>query len=120
MSAGINGVSYIMLGVTDLERSVAFYTETLDQSVKMRFENFAFIDAGPIAIGLSAGLAATRPHIAGAMEIVFAVDSVTTAHRELADKGVQFLREPRQATDKEWVVTLLDPDGHYISLFGAP
>ena len=115
-----SGVAYLMLGVTDIERSTAFYTETLGRAVKFKVENLVFIDGGPIVIGLSTGLAAKRQPVAGAMEIVFAVDGVKAAHRSLAAKGVPFVVEPRQATEKDWSATLTDPDGHYLTLFGPP
>ena len=113
-------VSYIMLGVTDLDRSTRFYTDTLGRPLKFRVENLVFIDAGSIVIGLNTGLAQRRQPVAGAMEIVFSVDSVKAAHKALAAKGVPFIVEPRQATDKDWSATLTDPDGHYLTLFGPP
>jgi lactoylglutathione lyase len=113
-------VAYLMLGVTDLDRSITFYTETLGRAVKFRVENLVFIDAGSIVIGLNTGLARRRQPVAGAMEIVFSVDGVKALHRSLAAQGVEFLVEPRQATEKDWSATFLDPDGHYLTLFGPP
>ncbi len=88
----------------------------------MRFKTDAlvFIDAGPITIGLNKGLADRRQPVAGAMELVFAVDSVKESFRALSAKGVSFVVEPRQATDTDWVATFPDPDGHYLTLFGPP
>ena len=42
------------------------------------------------------------------------------AWRDLVAKGVTFVSEPRQATDKDWVATFTDPDGHFLTLFGPP
>ncbi len=69
MSAGMSGLSHVMLGVTDVE-------------------------------------------------LVFSVGNVMASHRELTGKGVIFITEPRQATDKDWVATFGDPDGHLLTLFG--
>jgi predicted enzyme related to lactoylglutathione lyase len=113
-----SGVSYVMLGVSDLERSTAFYEQTLGRTVRVRTANLVFIDAGPIAIGLSPDLARTRRPTAGATEIVFSVTDVSAAWRALAAQGVEFIREPRQVTDRDWAATLLDPDGHFLTLFG--
>src|ERR1041385_5164862 len=112
------GVAYVMLGVTDVERSVKFYEEMLGRQVRFRTEGFAFIDGGAIAIGLSPDLGRHRQPIAGAMELVFAVDGVMAAWRSLSEKGVTFIREPRPATPTDWAATLTDPDGHYLTLFG--
>jgi len=114
-----SGVSYVMLGVTDIERSTKFYEQTLGRAVRFKVEaGLVFIDGGPIVIGLSSGLAKRRQPVAGATELVFAVDSVKASWRALAAKGVEFVVEPRQATEKEWTATLADPDGHYLTLFG--
>ena len=118
MSPTGSGVSYVMLGVTDVERSTRFYEQTLERPVRFKADALVFIDAGPITIGLNKGLADRRQPVAGAMELVFAVDSVRASFRDLAAKGVRFVVEPRQATDKEWVATFADPDGHYLTLFG--
>jgi catechol 2,3-dioxygenase-like lactoylglutathione lyase family enzyme len=114
------GVTYVMLGVTDLERSTKFYEQTLGRPVRFRTEGLVFIDGGAITIGLNTGLAAKRQPVAGATELVFAVDDVKAACRALEAKGIEFAIEPRQATEKEWVATFADPDGHYLTLFGPP
>ena len=113
------GVSYVMLGVTDMERSLTFYEQTLGRKVLFKAEaSLAFIDGGPITIGLNTGLAARRQPVAGATELVFSVESVKASWRALTAKGVAFVTEPRLATGTNWVATLSDPDGHYITLFG--
>jgi predicted enzyme related to lactoylglutathione lyase len=116
-----SGVAYVMLGVTDMERSVKFYEQTLGRSIRFKVEGgLVFIDGGPITIGLSTGLASRRQPVAGATELVFAVENVKGSWRALAAKGVEFVIEPRQATDRDWMATLTDPDGHYVTLFGPP
>jgi predicted enzyme related to lactoylglutathione lyase len=113
-----SGVAYVMLGVTDVARSTAFYEQTLGRPVRFKTDALVFIDAGPITIGLNKGLADRHQPVAGAMELVFAVENVKGSFRELAAKGVSFVAEPRQATETEWVATFTDPDGHYLTLFG--
>jgi len=116
-----SGVAYVMLGVTDIDRSTKFYEHTLGRPVRFKADaGLVFIDAGPVTIGLSTGLAKRRQPIAGAMELVFTVENVKASWRSLAAKGVEFVVEPRQGTDKEWTATLADPDGHYLTLFGPP
>ena len=71
-----------------------------------------------MSAGMFGSLATARHPVAGAVELVFSVGNVTAAHRELTGKGVIFITEPRQATDKDWVATFGDPDGHLLTLFG--
>jgi predicted enzyme related to lactoylglutathione lyase len=113
-----SGVTHLLLGVADVARATAFYEQTLGRAVRFKTDGIAFIDAGPIAIGLSADLGRFRQPVAGAVEVVFSVPNVRRAWRELTDKGVSVVREPRQVTPAEWAATFADPDGHLISLFG--
>ncbi len=115
------GLSHVMLGVTDIERSTKFYEKTLGRRVIFRAgDGLVFVDGGPVAIGLNQALSAARQPVAGAVELVFGVENVKASYRALVRKGVIFVVEPRQATDKEWVATCADPDGHLLTLFGPP
>jgi catechol 2,3-dioxygenase-like lactoylglutathione lyase family enzyme len=118
MSTTGSGVTHVMLGVSDVARSTAFYEQTLGRPVRFKTEAIAFIDAGAISLGLSSDLAKARQPLAGAVEVVFAVPDVHRAWRDLAGRGVNFLREPRQVTPTEWAATFVDPDGHFLTVFG--
>jgi catechol 2,3-dioxygenase-like lactoylglutathione lyase family enzyme len=118
MSTTGSGVTHIMLGVSDVGRSTAFYEQTLGRPVRFKTDAIVFIDAGAIGLGLSSDLAKTRQPLAGAVEVVFSVPDVHRAWRDLTGKGVTFLREPRQVTPTEWAATFLDPDGHFLTVFG--
>jgi catechol 2,3-dioxygenase-like lactoylglutathione lyase family enzyme len=114
----LSRVSVIMLGVSDLDQSLAFYRDKLGLSVKMQLAELALLEAGPITLGLSQGLARAVPQKAGAMEIVFAVENVRAAHTALTTQGVTFVREPTQVTPTDWAAHFRDPDGHLFSVFG--
>jgi catechol 2,3-dioxygenase-like lactoylglutathione lyase family enzyme len=112
------GLSHIMIGVTDMDRSIAFYEGTLGRPVRFRHEGFAFIDGGGVTIGLSRELGRSRQPLAGATELVFGVPDVKAAWRALAARGVAFIHPPRQINSEHWGASLADPDGHYVTLFG--
>ncbi|HXJ91826.1 MAG TPA: VOC family protein [Terriglobia bacterium] len=115
----LNQIGFIMLGVNETARSVAFYRDQLGLSVKMAFEGFTFLDAGAVTLALSEDLAqATHGPIAGATEVVFSVPDVRAAHAALRSKGVEFTHEPRQVSGPMWAVNFRDPDGHGLSVFG--
>lgn len=71
-------VSMISLGVTDMVRSMKFYSETLGLQLVSETEpgQVAIFRAGEITITLNKPLAQASKQIAGAVEIIFNVDSV--------------------------------------------
>ena len=114
----LNRVVSVMLGVRDLEASTRFYTETLGLKATLQSPQIVLLDAGTIILGLSPGHARLAQQINGATEVAFGVDEIQTAYAGLKDKGVTFLSEPKQATDKEFAAHFRDPDGHLLSIFG--
>ena len=114
----LSGVSAIMLGVRDLQQSLAFYRDKLGLKVKMQEAQLALLDAGPITLGLSPGHVRLSPQVNGATEIAFRVDNVRAARRALMERGVVFINEPRQVTPTDWAAHFRDPDGHLLSIFG--
>ena len=111
-------IGIVMLGVQDVEKSVAFYRDRLGLGMKGQVEGFAFLDAGPVTLCVSAALARASGNIAGATEIVFPVESVRTSYKALQDMGVVFSNEPRNVTGSNWAANFTDPDGHKLSIFG--
>ncbi len=111
----------VMLGVSDLDRSVAFYADTLGLAIQSRFGDFAFVDAGGATIVLSAQLARARPSSgAEPVETVFAVASVRETYACLRAREVKFLSEPHTVDGTNDVANFEDPDGHLFSLYGLP
>jgi len=113
-------VGFIMLGVRDLGRAVAFYRDKLGLTVTSQFEGFAFLDGGGVTLALSEPLAkaSESEHFAGVAEVVFSVDDVTAAHQSLRERGVTFTHEPRTVTGPMWAANFTDPDEHRLSIFG--
>ena len=114
----ISRVGNIMLGTTDMPRAVTFYRDTLGLTLQGQSEEFAFFDGGGVILTLSTPHAGLRDPVAGATEVVFAVDGVRDAHDALVGRGVTFLNEPRNVTGDRWAANFRDPDGHLLSIFG--
>lgn len=108
----------LMLGVENLEKSVAFYRDIVGISPKGQVEQFAFLDAGELTLVLSQPLGASVQPRAGAMEAIFAAASVRKAHQELYGRGAHFVNEPHEVSAGSWAATFRDPDGHMLTLFG--
>ena len=111
-------VSVVMLGVHGVARSLAFYRDTLGLTVQRELPGFAFLNAGGVTLCLSEPAAKVRGQVAGAGEIVFSVEDVTSAYQALRGKGVQFTHEPRSVTPTTRVANFDDPDGNHLSIFG--
>jgi len=111
-------ITLIVLGVSDLSKSVAFYREKAGFELQNQFGSLAFFSAGPIMLMLNAGLSRPESPLAGAMEIVVAAESVTASHQQLKERGCSFINEPREVTPGSWASTFSDPDGHWLTLFG--
>lgn len=114
----LNRIGHLMLGVTDVDRSTAFYRDRLGLTLLAAHPGFAFLECGGVTLVLSRELAKASDHIPGAAEIVFAVDNVQSNYAALQSRGVEFLKEPRQVTATDWAANFKDPDGHLLSVFG--
>ncbi len=113
----INGLAHVMLGVTDLEVSRAFYCGALGLNVQREAPGFLFLDTGPVTLCLSEPHA-TLAEQPGPTEVVLAVDHVHQAYDTLRANGVEFMREPVNVTGAQWAANFRDPDGHLLSVFG--
>jgi catechol 2,3-dioxygenase-like lactoylglutathione lyase family enzyme len=114
----LSRISAVMLGVRDLPAALAFYQNKLGLKVIMQEPALALLQCGNVLLGLSRGHTSLAPHVAGATEVVFQVESVRAAHKALQARGVGFTGEPRQATPTDWVAHFKDVDGHLLSVFG--
>ena len=111
----------LMLGVRDVEASVAFYADKLGLTACGRFEAFAFFDMGGTMIVLSGDLSRARPSAGPEpIEIVHAVDGVRGVYDRLRERGVTFLNEPHSIDGTNDGANFEDPDGHLFSLYGKP
>jgi catechol 2,3-dioxygenase-like lactoylglutathione lyase family enzyme len=114
----LSQISAIMLGVRDLPQALAFYEEKLGLTVIMQESQLALLQCGTVTLGLSPGHVHAAPNVTGATEVVFRVETVRAAHRDLTSRGVAFSSEPHQVTPTEWVAHFRDVDGHLLSIFG--
>jgi len=105
--------------VTDIARSITFYTEKLGFEIDFRYEDFY---AGIIKDGHSIHLKSGTPSGEERrnkrqnedLDLVFSVDGIETLYAQLANKSVEVIQPLRQMPyGKEFYIT--DPDGYMIS-----
>jgi len=120
----IKAIKFVGVPVTDQQRALDFYTQTLGFRVitdQPFDDNQRWIELG---IGRSSsGISLFTPEghenrIGTFTGISFVADDVMATHRELAAKGVKFIQEPQQA-DWGTAAIFADPDGNQFVL-GSP
>jgi catechol 2,3-dioxygenase-like lactoylglutathione lyase family enzyme len=113
-------LSNIILRISDMDASVAFWRDQVGLDLLWTSGEFAFFGLGDCQLVLN------RPEVYESQrsdtEIVLEVDDPASTHAEMSRRGVPFEVEPRPVTS-DGERTLLaahfrDPDGHLASLTG--
>ena len=107
--------SMVVLGVSDLSRSIEFYKQKLGLPSAPAPGDLPMFRAGNLVIVLNQALSGGS----GAFELVFTVDSVGSVRDQLASRGCHFISDSKEAAKDMWAATFTDPDGHRLTLFGA-
>ena len=119
----IIGITHVAVRVTDIDRSIKFYSEQLGLPEKFRLNNDAgepwlvymqitdnqFIELFPGAQG-----AHVQPECAAVVHICLMVDDIQKTYEEMTARGVVPHGEPVLAIDGSWQFWTSDPDGNPI------
>lgn len=114
----VTGIGNLILAVTDMERSLAFYRDALGLPVRYSSGEFAFLQAGALTLCLRHVGEAPGAGDREDVEIVFDVADIQEAYHTLKGRGVVFRVEPRVVTGDLLAADFRDPDGHLLSIFG--
>jgi catechol 2,3-dioxygenase-like lactoylglutathione lyase family enzyme len=113
----LKSIGQILVPVSDIERSVAFYEDVLGLPVLMRFPGIAFMDAAGIRLYLAP---VPQKDYQGRATIYFWVDDVTATQARLVERGAVAREAPSiawEAPDYDfWLAFVADPDGNNIGL----
>lgn len=107
--------------VTDLELSIAFYTQVLGFSLNFRHEDFyAGIDCHGHSIHVKHGLVSKeerqRKRENEDVDIVFGVKDINAVFAEISQKDIEMVQPLREMPyGKEFYIA--DPDGYLIAFF---
>jgi len=111
----IKGVAAVWLPVTDMDRAVNFYGDTLGLSVTEHDSDWSEVDANGLKIGLN-GSEPESPHGDGGALVAFQPDGeIDEIVQRLRDAGVEFSGE---ISEHPWgkIVPFKDPDGNDLQL----
>src|SRR5438105_438677 len=117
----MTAVAYVILYVSDLETSIAFYRDVLGLPFKFQDAGYVEFATQGTRLGLyeqrrAAWLTGQTVMPGSAAEVVFMVDDVDVEVRRLAARGAVVTSAP---TDRPWghrTAHLADPDGFIVEL----
>ena len=121
-------VDYVMVRVSDMRRSVAFYRDTLGLPLKFESPGWSEFETGATTLALhasappAAGSEAARPAApaAGTCALGFSVPDLNRTYAELRERGARFVVPPtEQPNEGIRLAVCTDPDGLTIS-FAEP
>jgi catechol 2,3-dioxygenase-like lactoylglutathione lyase family enzyme len=113
----IHGTSVVWLPVSDLQRSLTFYRDTLGLGEIRAEGDWAELDANGLRLGLNAS---EDPRGDGGAIIAFQPEGgVDGAVEELRSNGVEV---PGDVSDHPWgrLATFKDPDGNDLQVYEPP
>ena len=112
-----------MIGVSNMERSVGFYKDTLGMPLKYKTNEWTEFQTGATTLALHiakpriASTTVQREIAAGTSSIGFTVTDLDKTYRELKAKNVSFVMEPKmREAEGIKLAVCLDPDGLEISI----
>ncbi len=116
-SVQLGPIGQIALHVTDVERSVKFYSDQLGMTKVFDAPNLAFFDNAGVRLMLSAG----EGEPSGDRSVIYyRVDDIDAALSDLAANGVEFQDEPQVIHASEGyelrMAFFKDPDGNQLAL----
>ncbi|MCT7376422.1 fosfomycin resistance glutathione transferase [Chelativorans salis] len=110
----VSGLNHITLAVSDLNRSIAFYRETLGMTLRAEWPEGAYMEAGALWLCLSLDPAArTLPH-PDYTHIAF--DISPTTFKALCMRIEKVARSWKTNASEGGSLYFLDPDGHKLEL----
>jgi lactoylglutathione lyase len=121
-------VDYVMVRVSDMRRSVAFYRDTLGLPLRFESPGWSEFETGATTLALHASpppaagseAANQAAPVAGTCALGFSVTDLDRTYAELRDRGARFVVPPTEKPS-EWIrlAVCTDPDGFTIS-FAEP
>jgi lactoylglutathione lyase len=122
MPSTFNKIDYVMITVSNMARSVAFYKDKLGIPMKFGTPEWTEFQTGTTTLALHGGGQARETtgdpsaHFAGTASLGFNVDNLDLVYEQLQAKGVVFVVPPTaRAGEGIKLAVAVDPDGFAIS-----
>jgi len=121
MSIQLHKPDYLVVYVSDMQRSVAFYRDILGLPLKFTTPGWSEFETGSIALALHRGggerlpVHEGRPPV-GVAQLVFVVENIQATYEELKARGASFSLPPQKQVTGNILAILNDPDGFGITI----
>jgi len=114
----IQGIDHIAIFVTDMDRAVEFYTQTLGLELGYRSPHWTEVMTPGVYIGLHPAEAVAGAKSGKATtQISFKVSNIKEVQQELQSRGITFSREINEISPGKWMANFSDPDGNQLSIY---
>src|SRR5262249_20566395 len=116
-SFGLGAIGQIAVTITDVNRAVEFYRDTLGMRFLFQVPNLAFFDCGGVRLMLGP---AEKPGETLSSVIYYRVEDIERAFETLSSRGVTFEARPHliaKMPDHDlWMAFFRDPDRNLLAL----
>src|SRR5271165_353608 len=117
-------LSYVILFVSDMERSVAFYRDVLGWPLTWQSPERTVFATEGIILALQyaskpSGAAAVQGDLAGRCQLGLWVDDVEAFHQDMVARGTLCIQPPTEDAFGAKVAIYADPDGLPFSVAGS-
>jgi len=121
MSIQLQKPDYIVVYVSDMQRSVAFYRDVLGLSLKFTTPGWSEFETGSVKLALHRGSEERLPEQggrppAGISQLAFVVENIQAAYEDLQARGARFSLPPQKQVTGNTLAVLHDPDGFGITI----
>jgi methylmalonyl-CoA/ethylmalonyl-CoA epimerase len=117
---GLRQIGQVRVQVTDVDRAVSFYRDTLGLPFLFQFPGMAFFDCDGVRLML------VQPEgraFGGQSAIYYRVTDIHAAQKALQQRGVTFDDDPHliyeDDTHAEWMCFFKDPDDNVLALMSS-
>lgn len=107
-------LSYVILFVADMRKSVRFYHETLQLPLKFQSAEWSELATGETTLALHP---ASPQNPAGKIQVGFKAQDIEAFYHQMTDQGIQFTQLPTSEAGSR-LARFLDADGIEVSVSG--
>jgi len=121
MSIQLRKPDYLLVYVSDMQRSVAFYRDILGLPLRFTTPGWSEFETGSVTLALHRGGDERLPEHggrppAGVAQLGFVVENIQVAYEDLKARGANFSLPPQKQVTGNTLAVLHDPDGFGITI----